>query len=210
MPTIAGTLPVPRSFRPRAGPAAVRGRAHDALRAFLVLLRPRLYNALSLPQSGMRRPCGSKEEPIDFSLSEEQKQLQKLAREFAQHEIAPRAAHHDETGEFPMEIVRKAWELGLMNTHLPEEYGGLGLGVLEGCLIGEEIAAACSGIGTAMEANQLAEAPVIVGGSEEQKRKWLPPMAEEFGLAAYAVTEPGAGSDVRGSGPPPARSAPNT
>ena len=135
---------------------------------------------------------------IDFSLSEEQKQLQELAREFAQREVAPQAAHHDETGDFPMDIVKKAWGLGLMNTHLPEAYGGLGLGVLEGCFIGEEIAAACSGIGTAMEANQLAEAPVIVGGSEEQKRKWLQPMAEHFGLAAYAVTEPGAGSDVMG------------
>ena len=135
---------------------------------------------------------------IDFSLSEEQKQLQDLAREFAQNEIAPHAAHHDETGEFPWEILRKGWDVGLMNTHVPEEYGGLGLGVLEGCLIGEEIAAACSGIGTAMEANQLAEAPVIVGGSEEQKKKWLAPMVEEFKLAAYAVTEPGAGSDVMG------------
>ncbi len=135
---------------------------------------------------------------IDFSLTEEQRELQKLARDFAQREIAPHAAHHDETGEFPRDIVRKGWEIGLMNTHIPEEYGGLGLGVLEGCLIGEEIAAACSGIGTAMEANQLAEAPVIVGGTEEQKRKWLAPMTEEFRLAAYAVTEPGAGSDVQG------------
>jgi len=135
---------------------------------------------------------------IDFSLTDEQKELQKLAREFAQNEIAPKAAHHDETGEFPMEILRQGWEIGLMNTHVPEAYGGLGLGVLEGCLIGEEIAAACSGIGTAMEANQLAEAPIIVGGSEEQKRQWLTPMTERFGLAAYAVTEPGAGSDVSG------------
>lgn len=135
---------------------------------------------------------------IDFSLTEEQKQLQELAREFAQNEIAPRAAHHDETGEFPWEILRKGWEVGLMNTHVPEAYGGLGLGVLEGCLIGEEIAAACSGIGTAMEANALAEGPVIVGGTEEQKQRWLAPMIEEFRLAAYAVTEPGAGSDVMG------------
>ncbi len=135
---------------------------------------------------------------IDFTLTEEQEEYRKLAREFAQSEIAPKAAHHDETGEFPMEIARKAWDTGLMNTHIPEEYGGLGLGVLEGCLIGEEIGAACSGIGTAMEANQLAEAPVIVGGSEEQKKKWLEPMTEEFRLAAYAVTEPEAGSDVAG------------
>ncbi|MBD3162602.1 MAG: acyl-CoA dehydrogenase [Candidatus Eisenbacteria bacterium] len=135
---------------------------------------------------------------IDFELTEDQRDLQKLARDFAQREIAPKAAHQDETGEYPWEIVRKAWETGLMNTHVPEEYGGLGLGVLDGCVIAEEIAAACSGIGTAMEANTLAEAPLIVGASEEQKRKWLTPMIEEFRLAAYCVTEPDAGSDVAG------------
>ncbi|MBK8230130.1 MAG: acyl-CoA dehydrogenase family protein [Candidatus Eisenbacteria bacterium] len=135
---------------------------------------------------------------MDFQMSEEQRELQRLARDFAQKEILPRAAHHDETGEFPREICRKAWDLGLMNTHIPEEYGGLGLGVLEGCLIGEELAAACSGIGTPMEANNLAEAPIIVGGSAEQKDRWLRPMTEEFRLAAYCVTEPNAGSDVQG------------
>ena len=135
---------------------------------------------------------------IDFGLSDEQQQLRDLGREFAQKEIIPRAAHHDATGEFPREICRKAWELGLMNTHIPEEYGGPGLGVLDGCLIAEEIAAGCTGIGTAMEANTLAEAPVIVGASDEQKRRILTPMIEEFSLAAYCVTEPQAGSDVLG------------
>jgi acyl-CoA dehydrogenase len=135
---------------------------------------------------------------IDFHLSDEQKQFRDLAREFARKEIVPKARHHDETGEYPMEICRKAWELGLMNTHIPADYGGLGLGVLEGCLIAEEIAWGCTGIGTAMEANTLAQGPVIVAGTEEQKRKWLSPMATEFHLTAYCVTEPGAGSDVQG------------
>jgi acyl-CoA dehydrogenase len=135
---------------------------------------------------------------IDFRLSDEQKQFRDLAREFARNEIAPRARHHDETGEYPMEICRKAWELGLMNTHIPAEYGGFGLGVLEGCLIAEEVAWGCTGIGTAMEANTLAQGPVIVAGTEEQKRKWLSPLTEEFRLTAYCVTEPGAGSDVQG------------
>jgi acyl-CoA dehydrogenase len=135
---------------------------------------------------------------IDFHLSDEQKQFQDLAREFARNEIVPRARHHDETGEYPMEICRKAWELGLMNTHIPADYGGLGLGVLEGCLIAEEIAWGCTGIGTAMEANTLAQGPVIVAGTEEQKRKWLSPLTREFRLTAYCVTEPGAGSDVQG------------
>jgi acyl-CoA dehydrogenase len=135
---------------------------------------------------------------IDFGLSEEQQQFRDLAHEFAEKEIAPHAAHHDETGEYPTEICRKAWELGLMNTHIPEEYGGLGLGVLEGCLISEQVAWGCSGIGTAMEANTLAEGPIIVAGTDEQKRKWLTPLTKEFLLSAYCVTEPDAGSDVQG------------
>jgi acyl-CoA dehydrogenase len=135
---------------------------------------------------------------VDFDLSEEQQQLRDLAREFATNEIVPRAAHHDQTGEFPREICRKAWDLGLMNTHVPEAYGGPGLGVFDGILIAEEIAWGCTGIGTAMEANTLAEAPVIVAGSEEQKKAWLAPMTSEFKFAAYCVTEPDAGSDVAG------------
>jgi acyl-CoA dehydrogenase len=134
----------------------------------------------------------------DFKLTEEQQQIQDLARDFARTEIQPAAPHHDKTGEFPREICRKAWELGLMNTHIPESYGGSGLGVFEGCLIAEEIAWGCTGIGTAMEANTLAEAPVIVAGSEEQKRRFLAPMTREFRFAAYCVTEPDAGSDVAG------------
>jgi len=134
----------------------------------------------------------------DFELNDEERQLQALAHEFAEKEIAPKAAHHDQTGEFPREICAKAWELGLINTHIPEEYGGLGLGVFQGCLIAEEFAWGCTGIGTAMEANSLAEAPVIVAGSAEQKKKWLAPMCEELKFAAYCVTEPDAGSDVAG------------
>lgn len=135
---------------------------------------------------------------VDFSLSEEQLEFQNLARDFAQKEVAPKAAHHDETGEYPHEIIKKAHDLGLMNTHIPEEYGGMGLGVLDGCIISEEIAAGCTGIGTAMEANGLAQAPVIVAGNDDQKKRFLTPMTEEPLLAAYCVTEPGAGSDVAG------------
>ncbi len=135
---------------------------------------------------------------VSFGLSENQSEIQKLAREFAAREIAPKAAYHDQSGEFPLEICKKAWELGLMNGHIPEEYGGLGLGVFDSCLIAEEIAAGCTGIGTAMEANNLAEAPVIVAGSDEQKKQFLSPMTEELLFAAYCVTEPAAGSDVAG------------
>ncbi|QQR57404.1 MAG: acyl-CoA dehydrogenase family protein [Candidatus Melainabacteria bacterium] len=135
---------------------------------------------------------------VDFFLNDEQRQIQQLANQFATKEVKPRSAHHDETGEFPRDICAKAWELGLMNTHIPEEYGGMGLGSFEGCLIAEEIASGCTGIGTAMEANNLAEAPVILAGTEEQKKKFLVPMTEELKFAAYCVTEPGAGSDVAG------------
>ncbi|MHB1047447.1 MAG: acyl-CoA dehydrogenase family protein [Thermoanaerobaculia bacterium] len=135
---------------------------------------------------------------IDFSLTEEQQALQELARKFAREEMAPKAAHHDETGEFPAEIAKKAWELGLMNTHVPPEYGGMGLGVLDGCIITEELAWGCTGIATAMEANALAAAPVIVAGNDDQKKEFLGRLTSEPLFAAYAVTEPGAGSDVAG------------
>jgi acyl-CoA dehydrogenase len=135
---------------------------------------------------------------IDFSLTEEQQALQDLARKFAREEMAPKAAHHDETGEFPRDIAKKAWELGLMNTHVPPEYGGMGLGVLDGCIVTEELAWGCTGIATAMEANALAAAPVIVAGTEEQKKEFLGRLTAEPLFAAYAVTEPGAGSDVAG------------
>ena len=133
---------------------------------------------------------------IDFSLSDEQRQLRDMAREFAQNVIAPAARAHDESGEFPLEICRQAWDLGLMNMHIPEAYGGLGLGSLDGCVLAEELAAGCSGIYTALEANVLAEEPLIQAGSDELKKAWLAPMTSEFRLASYAVTEPDAGSDV--------------
>ena len=136
---------------------------------------------------------------IDFSLSDEQKQLQDLARKFTKEEIIPVAAQHDKDGKYPVEIAKKAWELGLMNTHVPAEFGGMGLGVLEGCIITEELAYGCTGIATAMEANALAAAPVIVAGNDEQKKEFLGQRLIEQGkFAAYCVTEPGAGSDVAG------------
>jgi len=135
---------------------------------------------------------------INFSLSDEQKQLQDLAREFTQKEIVPVAAEYDKKSEFPMDVCRKAWELGLMNVQVSEAYGGPGLGVLEDCLIAEEFGVGCTGIGTSMMANMLAEGPLLVAGSEEQKKKYLGQMVEEFAFSAYAVTEPDAGSDVAG------------
>jgi acyl-CoA dehydrogenase len=135
---------------------------------------------------------------LNFDFSDEQKQLIDMTRKFVKDEIIPKAAHYDETGEYPHEISKKAWELGLMNSHVPVEYGGAGLGTLDGCLISEEIAYGCSGISTAIEANNLAAAPVIVAGNDEQKKQFLGMLTSQPLKAAYCVTEPGAGSDVSG------------
>lgn len=135
---------------------------------------------------------------LSFALSEDQLALQQLARDFARNEIRPAAPHHDATGEYPWAVLEKAHALGLMNTHIEAEYGGLGLGALDGLLIAEELAWGCSGIGTAMEANGLAQQPVILGASDALKKKYLTPMTEKLSMCAYAVTEPDAGSDVQG------------
>ena len=109
---------------------------------------------------------------VDFSLSEDQVEFQKLARDFCQKEILPKAAYHDTSCEYPLEIIKKAWETGLVNNHVPEAYGGMGLHVLDGTIISEELAYGCSGISTAMEANMLAECPILVAGNEEQKKSF--------------------------------------
>lgn len=135
---------------------------------------------------------------VSFALTDEQKALQELARDFAINEMRPVAAHHDETGEYPYAVLEKAHALGLLNTHVEAAYGGLELGSFDGVLIAEELAYGCSGIGTAMEANGLAQQPVVLGASDFLKKKYLAPMTEKLSLCAYAVTEPGAGSDVQG------------
>lgn len=143
---------------------------------------------------------------LSFELTDDQKMYQAAARDFAAGVLRPAAEHHDRTGEYPWEIIAQAYELGLMNTLIPQDYGGLGLSALEGTIIAEELAWGCSGIATAMEANQLASGPVIMYGTEAQKKKYLGmltgPPAEKGRphMAAYGVTEPGAGSDVAGMG----------
>jgi acyl-CoA dehydrogenase len=133
---------------------------------------------------------------VDFTLSDEQKDLRELAHNFAEKEIRPVAWDYDRDATWPQEIVEKAWEVGLMNTHISEEYGGPGLDYLSGCLIEEEMGWGCSGIGTSLMANGLAAAPVGLGGSEEVKKKYLGMLTEEPKLASFCLTEPDAGSDV--------------
>jgi acyl-CoA dehydrogenase len=135
---------------------------------------------------------------VDFTLTDEQKDLRELAHNFAEKEIRPVAWDYDRDGTWPQEIVEKAWEVGLMNTHIPETYGGPGLDYLSGCLIEEEMGWGCSGIGTSLMANGLAGSPVSLGGSEEVKKKYLGMLTEEPKLASFCLTEPDAGSDVAG------------
>ncbi|MCH2228155.1 MAG: acyl-CoA dehydrogenase family protein [Candidatus Caenarcaniphilales bacterium] len=135
---------------------------------------------------------------VDFELNSDQKELQKLARDFAKKEILPAAEEHDRDSKFPLEIAQKALEVGLMNPGFPEYVGGIDLGILEECIIAEELGAACTGIATALGANMLATAPLIVVDNQEINKKFMAPMMEELQFASYCVTEPAAGSDVAG------------
>ena len=133
---------------------------------------------------------------VSFALTEEQKGLRELAREFADKEIRPKAAAYDEHQTHPADVVAKAHELGLMNLHVPERLGGLGLSTFAGMLVGEELNWGCSGIGTSIGANGLGAGPVIIAGTQEQQATWLPPLLEEPILCSFGLSEPEAGSDV--------------
>jgi acyl-CoA dehydrogenase len=135
---------------------------------------------------------------VDFTLTDEQKDMRELAHNFAEKEIRPVAWEYDKDATWPQAVIEKAWEVGLMNTHIPEEYGGPGLDFLTGCLIEEELGWGCSGIGTSLTCNGLATAPIVIGGSEEVKQKYLGMLTEEPKLASFCLTEPDAGSDVSG------------
>jgi acyl-CoA dehydrogenase len=135
---------------------------------------------------------------IDFELTDEQKALIDTARRFAKERIIPVAAECDRKSEFPKDVFKAAWEIGLVNPTLPAEYGGAGLSDLESAMITEELAYGCSGIQTSMTANTLGLTPIKLAGSEEQKKKYLGWLTSEPIQVSYATTEPGAGSDVAG------------
>merc|ERR1712098_845803 len=140
----------------------------------------------------------SEELGYNFKPTEEQQQYLDMAEQFTKNEIIPHAAQYDQTGEYPWEILKKAHAAGLMNLHIPQEYGGMGLGTLDGCLITEKMAYGCTGIMTAIEANGLGSMPVMIAGNHEQKKKYLGMLIDEPVMGAFGVTEPGAGSDVAG------------
>jgi acyl-CoA dehydrogenase len=135
---------------------------------------------------------------MEFRLSEEQQALAQTAREFTRANITPRAAHYDETGEFPREIFAKGFATGLMNVEIPEAYGGLGGTCMDNCLVQEEVAYGCSGMNTSLAANSLGATPLLVAGSDEQKRQYLSRLTRELEFCAYCCSEPDAGSDVAG------------
>ena len=136
--------------------------------------------------------------PFDLNLTEEQQALARTAREFARREIIPVAGQLDETGAFPAEIVRKAWEIGLSGVEIPEAYGGLGLSCLDHCLVLEELSYGCLAVNTTIAAGLLGALPILLAGSEAQKREYLGRLVEKPALAAFCCSEPDAGSDVAG------------
>lgn len=135
---------------------------------------------------------------IDFELTDEQKAAVQMAHEFAENELRPIAAEWDQKGEFPKDLVLgKATEAGLTTMAIPEEYGGGGVDPITSALTSEELFWGCAGLATSIGANNLATAPILVAGTEEQKKKWLTMLCSgEPKLAAFALTEPEAGSDV--------------
>jgi acyl-CoA dehydrogenase len=135
---------------------------------------------------------------INFQLSDDQQTLREKARDFALNEVLPVSQQYDSTGEFPRAVIAKAHKAGLMNLSIPKKYGGHDYGSLDSVLVVEEFAAACAGMTTSIYVNDLGLAPIILGGSEAQKQKWLPPLTKELRLVSFATSEPGMGSDVAG------------
>ncbi len=135
---------------------------------------------------------------VSFALTDEQRELRALARDFAEKEIRPKAAEYDEQQHHPADIIAKAHAVGLMNLHVPEALGGLELSCFEGMLVGEELNFGCSGIGTSIGSNGLSAGPILVAGTEAQKKQWLGPLLDEPILGCFGLSEPGAGSDVSG------------
>src|SRR5271157_2498479 len=133
---------------------------------------------------------------LGFDLTDEQLELKQLAHKFAEQEIIPRAREYDEKEIFPEDVCEKAFAAGLMNFGVPKEMGGPGLGVLDTCMIVEELNYGCAGISNAVCANDLATLPILIAGNDEQKRTYLGQLVKKLTFCAFAITEPGAGSDV--------------
>jgi acyl-CoA dehydrogenase len=132
---------------------------------------------------------------IGFDLTAEQKELQEKARRFSKEYILPAAAKHDREGAFPQDVIRAAYQEGFLTPLVPRAYGGGGLGVLDSCLISEELAAGDMGIFVSIFVSTLALYPIIIFGNEDQKERFLRPFCSRFSLASYCLSEYQAGSD---------------
>jgi acyl-CoA dehydrogenase len=132
---------------------------------------------------------------MDFSLTEEQLQLQELTREFAKNEMRPVAGEFDEKNEFPLEVMKKAFEIGFLTSGIPVEYGGTGFSNMDNVVVCEELGFGCAGMFTSMMANTLALTPIALFGTHEQKEEFLTPMTTEMSFASFGLTEREAGSD---------------
>lgn len=135
---------------------------------------------------------------VDFSLTKEQQAIVEKYRDFAENVIVPVRAKYDLSGEFPWEVVKKAYDAGLMNSQIPKKFGGEGLNIFDAQLGSEELGAACAGIGISIDANMLALTPWVIAATEEQLKKFMGEIVEEKAAVAYCLTEPNAGSDVAG------------
>ncbi|MHB8170544.1 MAG: acyl-CoA dehydrogenase [Thermincolia bacterium] len=137
---------------------------------------------------------------MDFHLNQDQWMIRKMVREFAEEEVAPGAENRDRTGEFPLEIVKKMAGLGLLGLPFPEKYGGSGGDTLSYAIAVEEISRACGSTGITLAAHvSLGASPIYLFGTEEQKEKYLVPMATGQYLGSFGLTEPNAGSDAGGT-----------
>ena len=135
---------------------------------------------------------------MDFGLTPDQLEIKDLAMKFAKNEMMPKAQEFDELAQMPMDILKKAWELGLVNTCIPTEFGGNGFTAVDSMIITEALAYGCMGMNTAIMANDLALLPIVIGGNDEQKKRFLTPFTESYKIAAFCLTEPGNGSDAGG------------
>ena len=135
---------------------------------------------------------------VDFSLTKEQQALVEKYKDFAENVIVPVRAKYDLSGEFPWEVVKKAYDAGLVNTQIPKKFGGEGLSIFDAQLGSEELGAACAGIGISIDANMLALTPWIIAATDEQMKNFMGEIFERKIAIAYALTEPNAGSDVAG------------
>jgi len=136
------------------------------------------------------------EENMDYFLTEQQQMLKELAHKVAEEKVRPVAAKYDESHEFPWDIVKIFADLGFFGVYIPEEYGGLGGGVMDLVITVEELSRACGGIALAVAATALGAYPILMAGNDEQKKRYLPDLAEGKYLAGYCLTEPEAGSDA--------------